>query len=99
MELRTRKLMTMREALHPRYDVDRLYVSRKEGGKGLTSTEDSVGASIQRLEDYIQKNGERLIIATKNNPDNIWTNGTEITRKQKWEEKQATSYTRRCGRG
>ena len=44
MDPRTRKLMTMHEALHPRDDVDRLYVSRKEGGSGLTSFEDSVDA-------------------------------------------------------
>ena len=31
MDQRTRKLMTMRKALHPKDDVDRLYVSRKEG--------------------------------------------------------------------
>ena len=33
MHQRTRKLMTMHKALHPRDDVDRLYVSRKEGGR------------------------------------------------------------------
>ena len=33
MEQRTRKLMTMHTALHPRNDVDRLYVSRKEDGR------------------------------------------------------------------
>ena len=32
MDQRTRKLITMHKALHPRDDVDRLYVSRKEGG-------------------------------------------------------------------
>ena len=53
MDQRTRKLMTMHKALHPRDDVDRLYVSRKEEGRGLASIEDSVDASIQRLEDYI----------------------------------------------
>ena len=37
MDQRTRKLMTMHKALHPRDDVDRLYVSRKEGGRGLAS--------------------------------------------------------------
>ena len=42
----TRKLMTMHKALHPRDDVDRLYVSRKEGGRWLASIEDSVDASI-----------------------------------------------------
>ena len=36
-------------------DVDRQYVSRKEGGRRLASTEDSVDASIQQLEDYIEK--------------------------------------------
>ena len=30
MDQRTRKLMTMNKASHPRDDVDRLYVSRKE---------------------------------------------------------------------
>ena len=48
----------MHKALYPRDDVDRLYVSRKEGGRGLASIEDSVDASIQRLEDYIQKHEE-----------------------------------------
>ena len=42
--------MTMHKALRPRDDVDRLYVSKKEGGRGLASFEDSVDSSIQRLE-------------------------------------------------
>ena len=46
MEQRTRKLMTMYEALHPRDDVDRQYESRKEVGRGLTSIDDSVDTSI-----------------------------------------------------
>ena len=29
--------MTMDKALHPRGDVDRLYVKKKNGGKGLAS--------------------------------------------------------------
>ena len=45
--------MTMHKALNPRSDVDRLYISRKERGRGLVSIKDSVDASIQRLEDYI----------------------------------------------
>ena len=51
MDQRTRKLMIMHKVLHPRDDVDRLYVSRKEGGRGLASIEDTVDALIQRLED------------------------------------------------
>ena len=53
MVQRTRKLMTMHKALHQRDGIDRLYVSRKEGGRGLTNIEDSVDASVQRLENYI----------------------------------------------
>ena len=50
MDQRTRRLMTMHKAPHPGDDVDRVYVSRKEGVRGLASTEDSVDASIQRFE-------------------------------------------------
>ena len=39
-----KKLMTMNKVLNPRDDIDRLYVSRKEGGRGLASIEDSVDA-------------------------------------------------------
>ena len=61
------------------------YVSRKEGGRGLAITEDSVDASIQRLEDHIEKQEEGLITAPRNDTDNTKTNRT-ITMKQKWEE-------------
>ena len=79
--------MTMHKALHPRDDVDRLYVARKEGGRGLASTEDSVDASIQWLEDYIEKYEGGLITAIRNNTDNTIDNRMTKTRKQKWEEK------------
>ena len=59
MDQRTRKLMTRHKALHPKDDVDRLYVPRKEGGRGLDSIEGSVDTSIQRLEDYIEKTRKR----------------------------------------
>ena len=83
---RTRKLMTMHKVLHPRDNIDRLYVSRKEGRRGLTSIEDSVDALIQQLKDYIQKHDGGLITATRN--DNTMANRITITRKQKWEIKQ-----------
>ena len=56
--------MTMHEALHPRNDIDRVYVSRKEGKRGLDSPEDRVDASIQILEDSVEKRGGRLITTT-----------------------------------
>ena len=83
MDQRTRKQMTMHKALHPRDDVD-----RKEGGRGLASIEDSVDASIQRLEDYIEKHDGGLITAIRNDTDNTVDNRMTKTRKQKWEGKQ-----------
>ena len=88
MDQRTRKLMTMHKALHPRDDVDRLYVPRKEEGRGLASIEGTVDTSIQRLEDYIEKHERGLITAIKNNTDNTIDNRMTITRKRKWKGKQ-----------
>ena len=88
MDQRTRKLMTMHKALRPRDDVDRLYVSRKEGGRGLASIEDIVDASIQRLEEYIEKNERGLITTIRNDADNTIEERVTTTRKQKWEGKQ-----------
>ena len=38
----TRKLFTIYGALHPKSDVERLYVTRKEGGRDLISIKDCV---------------------------------------------------------
>ena len=76
----------MHKALHPREDVERLYVSRKEGGRRLGSIEDSVDASIQRLKDYIEKHERGLITAIRNDTDNAIDDRMTITRKQKWKK-------------
>ena len=61
IDRRTRKLFTIYVALHPRSDVDRLYISRKEGGRGLISIEDCVELSIRGLEVYVHGSEERLM--------------------------------------
>ena len=71
MDQRTRKLMTMHKALHPRNDVDILYLYRKEGGRGVRRIE-SVYASI-RLEDCLEKRRRRLITATRSNTATTWS--------------------------
>ena len=70
MEQRTRKLMTMHEALHPRYDIGYMCQEKKK-------EEDSPAlkiASIQRLKDYLKKSKERQITATRNSTENIKIN-------------------------
>ena len=69
--------------MHPRNNIDRLYVSRKEGGRGLAITDDRFDISIKHLEDYVKKNKERQIIATRNDTNNTRINRTTITRKEK----------------
>ena len=54
MDKITRKLMTMHKVSHPTDDVDKQYVSRKEGGRELVNIQDSIDALIPPLENYIQ---------------------------------------------
>ena len=83
MDQRTRKLITMNKALHRKDDVDRLYVSRKGGGRGLTSIEVSLDdASTRGLGDFIKNfKKERLITGTRKNTDNIKIKRTTIISK------------------
>ena len=39
IDRKSRKTMTMYGAFHPKSDVDRLYMKRKEGGRGLSNIE------------------------------------------------------------
>ena len=48
-------LITIHKTLYQRDDIDRLYVSRKERERPLTGIEDSMDASVQEPEDYIEK--------------------------------------------
>ena len=76
--------MTMYKALHPRDDVDSLYIyiSRKEEGRGLASIEDSVDASIQQLEDDIGKHKRGLITAIRKDTENTIDDRITITREK-----------------
>ena len=61
----TRELFTVYGSLHPKSDVDRLYIPRKEGGRGLISIEDCVELAIRGLEVYVHESEERLIQAAR----------------------------------
>ena len=68
-------------ALHTRHDKDLLYMSRKEGRRGLANIEYSFDTLIRRKEEYKKK---EQISASSNNKR---INTTTITRK-KLAEKQ-----------
>ena len=46
---KTQKLLRTHERLHPKIDVDRLYVGRREGGRGLVSCENTVRSEENSL--------------------------------------------------
>ena len=62
----TRKQLNMFKALHPRADVDRLYVPRRNGGRGLLSVSDVVHLEKHSLSLYVQKCEEPLMSMIKN---------------------------------
>ena len=53
LDRRTRKLMTMYGAHHPKADVDRLYFQICEDGRGLLGLEDCAQVEIHSLEKYL----------------------------------------------
>ena len=90
---KTRKLFTIYGALHPKSDVDRLYIPRKEGGRGLISIEDCVELAISGLEVYIRESEERLIQAAREDKVDGLEAASVLKRSKKekrleiWEEK------------
>ena len=62
---KTRKVLTIYQALHHKSDADRLYITRKEGGRGLISTADCVELAIRGLGLYVHGSEERLIQAAR----------------------------------
>ena len=74
----------MHNTLHIRENDDSLSVLREEGRRGLAIIEDSIDASIQRFECYIEKYNGGLISAIRKGTDNTMDNRV-TTRKQKWE--------------
>ena len=80
MDQRRWKLMTIHKALHSRDNVDRLYLSRKEGGRMAANIQDRINASIKRFKDYIEQRGGRLITRA-------WGKRKKTDNK-KWEGKQ-----------
>ena len=54
LDRKTRKLLTMHKGLHSKIDVDRFYVSRKQGGIGLVICKSSIGSEENNLGWYLK---------------------------------------------
>ena len=65
IDRKTRKLFAIYGALHPKSDVDRLYIPKQEGRRGLKSIENCVELAIRGLEVYVHGSDKRLIQAAR----------------------------------
>ena len=55
IDIKTRKLITMNWSRHPRGNVGRLYLARKEGGRGLISCEEVLNMEVQSLDKHLSE--------------------------------------------
>ena len=55
----------MHKGLFSKSNVGRLYIPRKEGGRGLLSLEDTINLAVIELERYVRNSEERLLSAGK----------------------------------
>ena len=55
IDKKIRKFFTIYGALHPKSDVDRSYIPRKDGGKGFISIEGCVELVSRGLEVYVYR--------------------------------------------
>ena len=51
--------------MHPKSDIDRLYILRKDEGRGVVDVEDCVELAVRDLEVYVHGIEERLIQAAR----------------------------------
>ena len=61
LDRKSRKIMTMYGAFHPKSDTDRLYLTREKGGRGLISCEGCVRSEENNLGWYVKNSEESLI--------------------------------------
>jgi hypothetical protein len=53
IDRKTRKMLTLNKMHHPKAEIDRLYVKRKEGGRELVQVEATYKAGIINIAEYL----------------------------------------------
>ena len=89
LDRKTRKLLTMHGGLHPKSNVDRWYIPRKEGGRGLLNVEDVINLAVIGLERYVCNSNERLLTAARAANEYEGDSETEYKLRKKNERCQA----------
>ena len=63
LDRKTRKLLTINSMFHKRGDIDRLYIKRSEGGRGMISVEDCIAIESNSLLNYVRGSNEPMLQA------------------------------------
>ena len=73
LNIKTRKIMNMNNSMNRRSDIERLYISRKEGGRGLRNLEDEYLARIPSFKAHldIEKDNNKFISKVQNQNSSI----------------------------
>ena len=93
IDRKTRKLLTIYGGLHPKFDVDRLHIPIKDGGRGLIAIKDCVELAVIGLEVYAHGSDERLLQAARGDrvdgleAASVLKKAKKEKRLQDWEEK------------
>ena len=94
MDRKTRKVLNMYQALHPRSNVDRLYLPRSEGGKGLLSLEECVNAEKRSLGQYLKMNEDEWLrsaweegLIKEDEDPKVYRERTSKSRMEDWQNK------------
>ena len=61
LDRKTRKFLTMTKMYHPKADVDRLYIPRKAGGRGLVQLEITCKTTTIALNTYLKNKDDYLL--------------------------------------
>jgi hypothetical protein len=70
LDRKTRELLTIHGQYHPKADVDRSYVPRKQGGRGLMQLEAAHAVQITKLVEYIDRKEDPLIQVVRTHQHN-----------------------------
>ena len=63
IDRKIRKLMTLNRMHHPKADVSRMYIPRKEGGQGMINLEINYKTTTIGLNSYLESSEDRMLHA------------------------------------
>ena len=71
IDIKTRKILCMTGSFHPNFDIDRLYLKRKNGGRGLKCIKTTYEARIVAARRHLlsQKNTNRYLACVINHEE------------------------------